>query len=99
MSGIAIPDAATWPPAIQTQLIALARAAWNLVDDAEERDGNDFFVDSKGLTTLSAALDALDKLPNPPNEEATGPRKAEYWFEHWAKLSGTFAHSQSSTSN
>lgn len=64
-------------------LVAVARAAWELADNTCEGEvtGTEHptaLIEMEDFDHLSKALDSLDALPNPPNEEATGPRRAEY---------------------
>jgi len=71
-----LPDQKT----IVDALVEVARAAWQLADNTEERDNNQFICDAVDFSRLSAALDVLDKWPDPSGESATGPRKAEFWY-------------------
>lgn len=59
-------------------LLEVARASWELADNTAELDSKDLRCDYDDFNRLSKSLDKLDKLPDPPNEVATGPRKAEY---------------------
>ncbi len=64
---------------VQRKLIALARAAWSLADDAEETDSPYITVHEDDFKALSAALDTLDKLPElPAPYVGEGPVKAEF---------------------
>ena len=83
MGQTSIPHAATYPPTIIAALIEVARAAWQLADDTEERDNDQFVCDPGDFSKLSAMLDVLEQLPEPAGEAATGPRKAEYWIGRW----------------
>lgn len=71
---------------IVAALVAVARAAWQLADNTEERDNDQFLCDPGDFAKLSAALDTLDQWPDPLGESATGPRKAEYWYELGGKV-------------
>jgi hypothetical protein len=66
-------------------LIKVARSAHSLADNvAEDATTGDMTIGFKtDFEELSAALDKLDELPDPPLEAATGPRKAEYWLATW----------------
>jgi len=66
---------------VAKMLIEVARAAYFLCDDTEEYEGA-LTVDKDDFDRLSAALDKLDKLPEPGlNLIGTGPAKAEAFFK------------------
>lgn len=72
------PDGSTKPTRkdVIRMLIEVARAAYFLADDAED-DGMVVSCDPQSFARLSAALDALDTLPEPgPQIVGTGPAKA-----------------------
>ncbi|MFP3746978.1 hypothetical protein SB816_28230 [Achromobacter sp. SIMBA_011] len=61
-----------------TGLIAVARAAFNVADDAED-DGDQIKVDRADADALSAALDALDELPDDQPGYSMGPSNKAEW--------------------
>lgn len=81
MKTLIVKDADISSNGIAKALIEVARAAWQLADNTEERDNEQFICDAGDFSKLSAALDVLDQLPEPLGECATGPRKAEYFYE------------------
>jgi len=70
--------------AISRQLVTIARAAHDLCDNTEEDHTGEEIVlrmPAREYYALETALARLDELPDPLDEAATGPRKAEYWLE------------------
>lgn len=61
-----------------TGLIAVARAAFNVADDAED-DGDCVKVDRTNASTLGDALDALDELPDDQPGYSMGPSNKAEW--------------------
>lgn len=59
-------------------LVEVARAAWNVADNTAESNG-EYIVMESCVNELSAALDALDELPDDqPGFAMTGPARAEW---------------------
>lgn len=61
-----------------TGLIAVARAAFNVADDAED-DGDQIKVDRADADALGAALDTLEELPDDQPGYAMGPSNKAEW--------------------
>lgn len=81
---------ATLDELVASRLIAVARAAHQLADNAETSGPAKSpvtKVDQVDFDELSAALDALDELPELPDHIiGTGPAKAEHWLALGRKI-------------
>ena len=59
-------------------LVEVARAAWKMANNTAESNG-EYIVMESCVNELSAALDALDELPDDqPGRVMTGPARAEW---------------------
>lgn len=68
-------------PDVGALLVEVARMAFHLLDDSEERDDGEIVVTGDGAGRLNEALQALESLPPRPGYVSSGPANAEYALE------------------